>query len=65
MTSAEAHKEVSTVLKAKTWFTGEVIRICSCEGTSLPIYTDGVGQYAHCPTCKNTWDLSELGDIPF
>lgn len=49
------------------WETGEVIRMCRCDGPSLPIYTDGKREWAHCEKCGKRWDVSleKLPNPPF
>ena len=44
------------------WHTGGVIRMCNCGGPTLRVFTDGRNDYAHCPQCRTTWNLTLMGD---
>jgi hypothetical protein len=47
--------------------TGAIIRMCSCEGQSLPIHTNGLREWAYCPHCGQRFDVSadKLPNPPF
>ena len=40
------------------FYTGAVIRMCSCEGPTQQIYSDGRKEYEHCNICDQTWELT-------
>lgn len=40
------------------YFTGAVIRMCSCPGPTQQVYSDGRKEYAHCDKCNRTWGLT-------
>ena len=45
------------------WYTGGVIRMCNCGGPTLRVFTDGRNDYAHCPQCHTTWNLTLEGAL--
>ena len=40
------------------FYTGAIIRMCSCPGSDTRIYSDGRKEYVSCAICGGSWELT-------